>query len=137
MGGGALRALKPKCFRFVLALAPFLSHKLRLIEFELSFLAHPGDAVPCILVCEQLKQELPQLDLTVVTWRSTRTFTEFQVTPEYLSVGHFLEELLLAESAKLSTWDVDAAYLHLVNVELLHHPHSPVDHLVSRPQNRI
>lgn len=61
--------------RFVLALAPFLSHKLRLIEFELSLLTHPGDAVSCILVCQQLKQELPQLDLTIVAWRSTRAFT--------------------------------------------------------------
>lgn len=50
----------------VLALAPFLCHKLRLVEFELALLAHPGDAVSCILVRQQLQQELPQLDLTVV-----------------------------------------------------------------------
>lgn len=50
----------------VLALAPFLCHKLRLIEFELSLLAYPGDAVSGIFVCQQLQQELPQLDLTIV-----------------------------------------------------------------------
>lgn len=51
----------------VFALTPFLCHELRLVELELALLTHPGDAVSCVLVCQQLKQELPQLDLTIVT----------------------------------------------------------------------
>lgn len=53
--------------RLVLALAPFLCHELRLVEFELSLLAYPGDAVSCVLVGQKLEQKLPQLDLTIVT----------------------------------------------------------------------
>ena len=52
----------------VLALAPFLCDKLWLVEFELALLANPGDTISCILVCQQLQKELPQLDLTVVAW---------------------------------------------------------------------
>lgn len=59
------------------------------------------------------------------------------MTPEYLSIGHFLKELLLGESAEVSPWDVNASYFHLINVELFHYPHGPVDHLISRPEHRV
>lgn len=52
----------------VLALTPFLGHELGLVELELALLAHPGDTVPGVLVRQQLKQKLPKLDLTIVTW---------------------------------------------------------------------
>lgn len=57
----------------VLALAPLLSDQLRLVEFELALLSHPGNAVSGVLVCQQLEQELPQLDLTVVAWEQRNT----------------------------------------------------------------
>lgn len=50
----------------VLALTPLLRHQLRLVELELALLAHPGDAVSRVLVRQQLQQELPQLDLSIV-----------------------------------------------------------------------
>lgn len=59
------------------------------------------------------------------------------MTPEDFSIGHFLKELFLAECTELSTWDVNAAYFHLINIEFLHYPHSPVDHLVSCPEHRV
>jgi len=59
------------------------------------------------------------------------------VTPQYLSVGHFLKELILAETAEVSAWDVNAADFHLIDVKLLHDPHSPVDHLISRPEQGV
>lgn len=62
---------------------------------------------------------------------------KLQVTPENFSVGHLVQELLLAEGAQVSARNVDAANLHLIDVEFLHHPHGPVDHLVGRPRNGI
>lgn len=53
------------------------------------------------------------------------------MAPQDLSVGHFLKKLLLVEAAEVSAWDVNAADLHLLYVELLHDPHGPVDHLIS------
>lgn len=50
----------------VLALPPFLSYELRLVELELALLPDPGDAVSGVFVRQQLQEELPQLDLTVV-----------------------------------------------------------------------
>lgn len=59
------------------------------------------------------------------------------MTPQYFSIGHFLKELFLAERTELSTRNVNAAYFHLIDVELLHYPHGPVNHLVSCPEQRI
>lgn len=59
------------------------------------------------------------------------------MTPENLSIRYFLKELLLAERTEVFSLDVNAAYLHLINVELLHYPHSPVDYLISRPQHGV
>lgn len=59
------------------------------------------------------------------------------MAPQDLSVGHFLEKLVLAEAAEVSARDVNAADLHLVNVELLHDPHSPVDHLIRGPERGV
>lgn len=59
------------------------------------------------------------------------------MTPKDLSIGHFLKELFLAKPAEIPAWDVNAAYFHLINVELLHHPHCPVDHLVSTPEHGV
>lgn len=70
--------------------------------------------------------------------RLSLTFAqELEVTPENFSVGHLVQELLLAEGAQVSARDVDAPDLHLVDVEFLHHPHCPVDHLVGRPCDGI
>ena len=51
----------------VLALAPLLGHQFRLVQLEFALFAHPGDAIPGVLIRQQLQQELPELDLTVVT----------------------------------------------------------------------
>ena len=67
-----------------------------------------------------------------------RTFAQqLQVAPEDLSARNLLEEVLVGEGAQLPPRDVDRPDLHLINVELLHHPHGPVDDLVRRPQHGI
>jgi hypothetical protein len=50
----------------VLASAPQLGHHLRVAQLELPLLPLPVNHLPVVLVREQLQQELPQLDLTVV-----------------------------------------------------------------------
>ena len=52
---------------FVLALAPHLGHHLGVVEFELAVVPDPLNHLAAVLVRQQLQQELPQLDLTVVT----------------------------------------------------------------------
>lgn len=73
------RRNKPQCSAellvvhrwFVLSLTPFLGHEFRLVEFELSLFTDPRDAVSCVFVRQELQQELPQLDLTIVTCHQT------------------------------------------------------------------
>lgn len=59
------------------------------------------------------------------------------MAPQDLSIGHSLKKLLLAEGTQLTTRDVDASHLNLLNVELLHHPYCPVDHLICRPLHGV
>lgn len=74
-------------------------------------------------------------------WFKTDTWLTFaqqlQVTPQYFSIGHLQEELVLAERTEVSPGDVNAAYFHLVDIKLFHHPHGPVDHLVGWPEDGI
>ena len=64
-------------------------------------------------------------------FQTGRTFPQkLQVAPEDLSAGNLLEEVLVGEGAQVPPRDVDRPDLHLVDVELLHHPHGPVDDLV-------
>lgn len=64
----------------------------------------------------------------------TLTFAQqLKMAPQDLSVRHPLEEFVLVEGTQLATWNVDAAHLHLFNVEFFHHPYCPVDHLIRGP----
>lgn len=62
---------------FVLPSAPLLGHLLRIVQFELAILADPHDKVPTASVGQQLQQELPQLDLTVITWQTRHYISNF------------------------------------------------------------
>jgi len=59
--------------RLVLALAPHLRDRLGAVQFELSVGRHPLNNLTVMPVSQQLQQELPQLDLTVVACTSCKT----------------------------------------------------------------
>lgn len=52
---------------FVFSSTPLSGYLLRVVQFELAILSHPHDKVPTASVGKQLEQELPQLNLAVVT----------------------------------------------------------------------
>ena len=47
---------------FIFPQSPSHSHLIRVIHFELPSVPGPGDDVDTRLVCEELQQELPELD---------------------------------------------------------------------------
>lgn len=54
---------------FVFPSAPLLSHLLGIVQFKLAILTNPHDEVTTASVGQQLQQELPQLNLTIVAWQ--------------------------------------------------------------------
>ena len=53
--------------RFVFPLTPHLSHHFRVVQLELTLLPDPLNHFPTVFVRQQIQQELPQLDLPIVT----------------------------------------------------------------------
>ena len=51
----------------VLSRSPELGHHFRVLQFELAHVAYPVDHVAVLLVCQELQQELPQLNLPIVS----------------------------------------------------------------------
>ena len=51
----------------VLSRSPELSHHFWVFQFELAHVAYPVDHVAVLLVCQELKQELPELNLAIVS----------------------------------------------------------------------
>ena len=51
----------------VLSCSPELGYHFRVLQFELAHIAYPVDHITVLLVCQELKQELPQLNLAIVS----------------------------------------------------------------------
>lgn len=53
---------------FVFTFTPQLCNHFWIVQFELPFTSKPMDNITMLLVCQQLKEELPQLNLTIVPY---------------------------------------------------------------------
>lgn len=51
---------------FVFTFTPQLCHHFWIVQFKFPFISKPLDNTTVLFVCQQLQQELPQLDLAIV-----------------------------------------------------------------------
>ena len=71
--------------RLVLPLTPHLCNRLGAVQFELPVGRHPLNDLAVPVVCQQLQQKLPQLDLSVVAYtfhKTTHRYFKLTIQPE-------------------------------------------------------